>query len=41
MGPTGYLPYPSVFHRVPVDVIGVSTEVDIVPDEMLPKAALP
>ena len=41
MGPIGWIGYIPMFHRVPVDVIHVRTEVGIIADKMFPVPALP
>ena len=41
MRPIGYASHPSVFYRVPMDIIHVTVEVDLITDEMFPKTALP
>jgi hypothetical protein len=37
----GYVSHPSVFYRVPVDIIHVTVEVGLITDEVFPKTALP
>ncbi len=41
MGPIGYGSHPSVFYRVPMDVIDVAIEVGLITDQMFLKTALP
>ena len=41
MRPIGYASHPSVFYRVPMDIIHETIEVGLITDEMFPNTALP